>query len=37
MPVRSGVPGLVRRQRLKQVPRAGHRERQDQPVSLGQG
>ena len=32
-----GVRGLVRRQRLQQLPGAGHRERQDQPVRLGEG
>ena len=31
------MPGLVRRQRLKQLSGTGHRERQDQPVRLGQG
>jgi hypothetical protein len=32
-----GVRGLVPGQRLEQAGRAGHRERQDQPVGLRQG
>jgi hypothetical protein len=32
-----GLRGLVGRQLLEQIARAGHRERQDQPVSPGQG
>ena len=32
-----GVRGLMRRQRLEELARTGHRERQDQPVRLGQG
>ena len=32
-----GVRGLMPRQGLQELPEAGHRERQDQPVRLGQG